>query len=96
MDSPLVLDEKITTCCAVVWRFEVLEEQRAGPLLLGLSCPVVSPSHGGYTLMMYEDHCCRASFVFKPRKRGKPLQFITATVTDVQTGDTFELSVAAW
>lgn len=33
-----------------------------------------------------------ASFVFKPKKRVKPLQFITATATDVQTGDTSEFS----
>jgi hypothetical protein len=44
--------------------------------------------------MTYEDHCCRASFVFKPKKRVKPLQFITATATDVQTSDTSEFSAA--
>jgi hypothetical protein len=60
----IILAEKITTRCGVVCRFGVLEEQRVGSLLLGMSCSVVSPSHGGYTLLTYEDHCCRASFVF--------------------------------
>ena len=35
-----------------------------------------------------------ASFVLNPKKRVKPLQFITATATDVQTGDTSEFSAA--
>src|SRR5215210_1100978 len=50
----IILNEKITTRRAVVWRFGVLEEQRAGSLLLGLPCPVVAPSYGGYTLVTYK------------------------------------------
>jgi CSLREA domain-containing protein len=35
-----------------------------------------------------------ASFVFKPKKKVRPLQFITATATDDQTSDTSEFSAA--